>query len=221
MGNRKKRPAAKKKPQPRSKRKKASTADPQSASPPPMGAVVMERVAVEKIKPAPYNPRVALQPGDPAYEKLKRSIAEFGSVDPLIWNKRTGNLVGGHQRLAVLMGEHFVTEVDVSVVDLPLEKEKLLNVALNKVAGQWDDPTLASLLLELQEVGEDATIAGFDLAEIDRILDSADEPEPNTDPQLSGLEHRVVVLCAKGERQQLRLIARLEREGYTCNALIS
>ena len=57
----------------------------------------IEKIAVEKIKPAKYNPRVDLKPGDPDYEKLKRSISEFDTVEPLVWNKRTGNLVGGHR----------------------------------------------------------------------------------------------------------------------------
>lgn len=205
----------------RSAKKKRPKKKPAAAVAPAMGTVVIERVAVERIKPADYNPRVRLGPGDPAYEKLKRSMAEFGTVDPLIWNKRTGNLVGGHQRLAVLMADPLVTEVDVSVVDLPLEKEKALNVALNKIAGEWDDPALAALLLDLEEGGADATLTGFDQAEIERILASAeDPPDPDTDPQLGRLEHRVVVLC-KGERQQAELIERLEKEGFACSALMS
>ena len=51
---------------------------------------------IQDLTPAAYNPRKDLQPGDPEYEKLKRSLDEFGYVEPVIWNKRTGNVVGGH-----------------------------------------------------------------------------------------------------------------------------
>lgn len=55
----------------------------------------IQEVEVNKINPAAYNPRIDLQPGDNEYEKLKKSIEEFGYIDPLVWNKQTGNLVGG------------------------------------------------------------------------------------------------------------------------------
>ena len=63
----------------------------------------MRTMPIEMLKPAKYNPRKDLKPGDREYEKLKRSIAEFGYVEPVIWNRQTGNVVGGHQRLKVLV----------------------------------------------------------------------------------------------------------------------
>ena len=50
------------------------------------------KIPTEKLKPSKYNPRKDLKPGDPEYEKLRRSIEEFGYVEPVIWNKRTGNI---------------------------------------------------------------------------------------------------------------------------------
>lgn len=91
----------------------------------------IQKIPIKKINPAPYNPRKNLKPDDAEYQKLKRSFDEFGYVDPLIWNKCTGNLVGGHQRLLILQAKG-ATEIEVSVVDLPIEKEKLLNIALNR-----------------------------------------------------------------------------------------
>ena len=70
------------------------------------------------------------------------------TIRPLIWNKRTGNLVGGHQRFKVLIAQG-AKDVEVSVVDLPLEKEKALNIALNKISGDWDEQKLAELLNDL------------------------------------------------------------------------
>lgn len=89
--------------------------------------MVIKSVPVHRIKPAAYNPRKSLAPGEPEFEKLRRSLGEFGLVEPLVWNKRTGNLVGGHQRFAVLMAEGAKT-VEVSVVDasgMPSDPELL------------------------------------------------------------------------------------------------
>lgn len=132
-------------------------------------------MSVIQLNAAPYNPRLDLKPGNPAYEKLKQSLTEFGCVEPLVWNKRTGNLVGGHQRLKVLI-EQGVTEVEVSIVDLPLEREKTLNLALNKIQGDWDEQKLAALLEELAHVPEfDIGITGFDPPEISELLDRQKE----------------------------------------------
>jgi len=122
---------------------------------------------LDDLFPAEYNPRKALKAGDAEYEKLKRSITEFGLVEPLIWNERRSRLVGGHQRLTVLrdMG---VTEVDVSVVDLDEGREKALNVALNKIAGDWDEKALAELLKTLD--GDLQSLSGFDDVELDDLL---------------------------------------------------
>ncbi|MEO1535467.1 MAG: ParB N-terminal domain-containing protein, partial [Planctomycetota bacterium] len=113
----------------------------------------IETRPIAQFNPAPYNPRRDLKPSDPEYEALVKSIDTFGLVQPLVWNKRTGNLVGGHQRLKVFKarGE---TEIDVCVVDLSLEDEKALNLALNKVQGGWDGRKLAQLLDDLLEQPE-------------------------------------------------------------------
>lgn len=131
----------------------------------------IRKISLVAAKLATYNPRVTLKPGDGEYEKLERSIKEFGLVEPLVWNKRTGNLVGGHQRFAVLQAQG-ATEVEVSVVDLPLEKEKTLNIALNKIQGAWDEEKLAGLLRELSEVPDvDISLTGFDQSEITGLFD--------------------------------------------------
>ena len=111
----------------------------------------IQKIPVKKIKHAKYNPRKNLKPGDAEYEKLKLSIKEFGYVEPIIWNKRSGNIVGGHQRFKVLtqLGEK---EVDCVVVDMDDEKEKALNIALNKVSGDWDMPLLTDLLKDLDDL---------------------------------------------------------------------
>lgn len=98
----------------------------------------IRKVDAGRLNPAAYNPRRDLKPGDKDYEKLKRSIAEFGFVEPVVWNERTGFVVGGHQRLKVLL-DMGVTEIDCVVVDMEPEREKALNVALNRIQGDWDE----------------------------------------------------------------------------------
>ena len=85
--------------------------------------MVIQTLPVDKLVPADYNPRKDLKPGDPEYEKLKRSITEFGYVEPVIWNKTTGHVVGGHQRLKVLI-DTGVTEVECVVVRWTRKKKK-------------------------------------------------------------------------------------------------
>lgn len=121
------------------------------------------------IKLAGYNPRKDLKPGDPDYEKLKRSIEEFDCVEPLVWNKRSKRLIGGHQRLKILK-EQGVKEFEVSVVDLEEQREKALNVALNKIQGNWDFTKLADLMVELDDGEFDLELTGFDIKEIEAIM---------------------------------------------------
>ena len=131
--------------------------------------MVIERKSTADLIPADYNPRKDLKPGDPEYEKLKRSLEQFGYVEPVIWNKTTGRVVGGHQRLKVLI-DMGITEVECVVVELPEDKEKALNIALNKISGDWDKDKLAVLIADLQGTAFDVSLTGFDAAEIDDLF---------------------------------------------------
>jgi DNA modification methylase len=131
--------------------------------------VDIRTIPITKIARAKYNPRKTLKPGDPAYDRLKAAVATFGMVEPLVWNKRTGNLVGGHQRLTILE-ERGDKKVDVSVVDLDAKSEKLLNLALNKHAGEWEFASLAELLQELGSGDVDMGITGFGAEELERMM---------------------------------------------------
>jgi ParB-like chromosome segregation protein Spo0J len=88
-----------------------------------MDSLNLRKIPAAKLNPAAYNPRIDLQPGDPDYEKLLASIEEFGYVDPIIWNERTGNVVGGHQRLKILIHLGY-TEIDCVVVNMDEIREK-------------------------------------------------------------------------------------------------
>lgn len=129
----------------------------------------MEKIKIEKLNPAEYNPRKDLKPGDSEYEKLKQSIQTFGYVEPVLWNKRTGNIIGGHQRYKVLV-ELGQTEIDCVVVDMDLENEKALNIALNKVSGDWNKDKLMLLISDLQGSDFDVSLTGFDAFELDDLF---------------------------------------------------
>ena len=127
-------------------------------------------ISLSLLKPAPYNPRVKLKPGDREFEDIRKSITTFGNVQPMVWNKRTGHVVAGNQRLAVL-GFLGVKESRVRVVDVPLAQEKVLNIALNKMGSRFDDLKLTELLVELDDGDLDIGLTGFDEAEIKDLVD--------------------------------------------------
>lgn len=120
------------------------------------------------LKPADYNPRKKLEPGDPEYEKIARSIEEFGYCDPIIINK-DGTIIGGHQRASVLKSLGY-TEADCIVVDLSKQNEKALNIALNKIGGQWDMSLLRDALQDLTLSPVDVNATGYSDDELSVIL---------------------------------------------------
>lgn len=128
----------------------------------------IERIPLDQIRTAAYNPRQDLRPGHPQYEAIKNSIERWTLLEPLVWNERTGNLVGGHQRLKVIQAQE-AEEVDVSVVNLDPQEEKALNVALNRAQGEWDQAALDAIILELAESGQ-AQAATFSPQEVDDLL---------------------------------------------------
>lgn len=137
----------------------------------------IQEIEFSRLIPADYNPRVALTPDMPEFERLKNSIETFGNVEPIVWNERTGHIVGGHQRLAVLQHLGY-TSAEVSVVDLDEKEEKLLNVALNKIKGQWDYSRLEEIFQEYEL--EEAKVTGFTGQEIALILAKNDDVEDPT-----------------------------------------
>lgn len=140
----------------------------------------IEKMNISKLNPAEYNPRKNLQPGDAEYEKLKRSMEQFGYVEPVIWNKTTGRVIGGHQRLKVLV-DLGLKEVDCVVVEMDEEREKALNIALNKINGEWDTDKLAMLISDLQGSDFDVSLTGFEEAEIANLFEKTGEKEVRDD----------------------------------------
>lgn len=140
----------------------------------------IETRPISELTPAEYNPRKELKPGDGEYEKLKRSLQEFGYVEPVIFNHTTGRVVGGHQRLTVLADLGYET-VDAVIVELDETREKALNIALNKISGSWDEAKLALVIADLDAADFDAELTGFDSDEIQAMIGSLDQDDVRDD----------------------------------------
>lgn len=139
----------------------------------------IKELPLKELKPAAYNPRKKLKKGDKEYEKIKQSLLKFGYVDPIIVNEDL-TVIGGHQRLTVLKDLDYETAKCV-IVKLSKEDEKALNIALNKITGQWDETLLADLLLDLQESDFNLDLTGFEPPEIDNILSNVHDKELSED----------------------------------------
>lgn len=126
----------------------------------------IKTLKISDLKPAEYNPRKITKN---ELDKLKRNIKEFGLVDPLIVNSDM-TVIGGHQRLKVLKALKY-EECLCVVLDIPKDKEKALNLSLNRITGEWNDDLLTQLLSELSALENfDMQLTGFDSKEIDELL---------------------------------------------------
>lgn len=154
----------------------------------------IEMVDPNILKAAEYNPR-KMKKGQ--HRKLNRSIQEFGFVEPIVANRYPGReniIIGGHQRLSEAI-ELGLKEVPVNYISVPLDKEKLLNIALNKIVGEWDDEKLVDLITDLDDTHSDLTLSGFEDAEIRRLL----KEDVNEDDIPTEIEKR----CQVGDLWQL------------------
>ena len=124
----------------------------------------IKNIEIKKLKPAEYNPReMSLE----EMESLKKSIKEFGLVEPIVINKDFV-IIGGHQR--VYASEDLGKEkVPCVVVDLDKKKEKILNLALNRITGDWDTIKLSRIINELNS-RDDLLLSGFNESEVNQLL---------------------------------------------------
>lgn len=200
----------------------------------------MAPTTVRDLTPAPYNPRRIT---DEKLAALGRSMARFGDLSGIVFNRRTGRVVGGHQRLKHLPPDAVVTITErlgraneqgtvalgyvdwhgerwsYREVDWAEEDEKAANIAANKHGGEWDMPQLADLIAELDAGGYAIELLGFDEQELQRLLSSIpDGSEDGAAPALGDVVYQVVVTC-RDEVQQAELCAELEEKGYECRLL--
>ena len=131
---------------------------------------------------APYNPRTI---SDHDLVALGRSMTTFGIVEPVVVNKRTGRIVGGHQRVKAAEAQG-IEQLPVVHVDLDEAAEKQLNLALNRISGEFDLEKLTDVLRELEIAGVDLDLTGFTATEIDDLIRGMETPEDGlTDPDLT------------------------------------
>ncbi len=148
---------------------------------------------IADLKPADYNPRTI---STEQLQRLKKSLDEFGDLSGIIFNRQTGNLVGGHQRLKLLPPDATIKKTDLKSptrsgtvadgyviidgeklvyreVDWDIVREKAANIAANKHGGEWEDDKLNALIAELVSYGTvDMDLTGYDNAEITAIMDA-------------------------------------------------
>ena len=175
------------------------------------------------LRPAEYNPRKKLAPGDPEYEKIARSIEDFGYCDPIIINK-DGTIIGGHQRTQVLLDMGAET-ADVVVVDLDKDREKALNIALNKITGEWDMQKLRDALGDLTLSKLDVNTTGYSDDELQVVLgDDLLEKEhegPTVDrmaftlslEQYADLQQALKIIGAKYKPDQMETFGNTNKTG--------
>jgi len=133
-----------------------------------------QKIAIKDLKLSEYNPRKITEQ---ELKKLERSITEFGFIVPIIINQspeRMNVVIGGHQRIKVAekLG---MTEVPYMAVHLELTKERALNLALNKIGGEFEEEQLTELLMKIEEENEDIlSLTGFSNEEVNYLLGLAD-----------------------------------------------
>ena len=144
-----------------------------------MKTATLQVLPIHVLNPADYNPRKKLKPGDREYESIRKSIEEFGFADPLVVNSDM-TIIGGHQRLTVASDMGY-TEVPCAIVDVDKTQEKALNIALNKITGEWNKELLADLIKELQEADFDMGKTGFEPPEIEQLFNSVHDKKITED----------------------------------------
>ena len=175
------------------------------------------------LRPAEYNPRKKLAPGDPEYEKIARSIEDFGYCDPIIINK-DGTIIGGHQRTQVLLDMGAET-ADVVVVDLDKDREKALNIALNKIGGEWDMQKLRDALGDLTLSKLDVNTTGYSDDELQVVLGDDLLEKEHEDPtvdrmaftfsleQYADLQQALKIIGAKYKPDQMETFGNTNKTG--------
>jgi ParB-like chromosome segregation protein Spo0J len=136
--------------------------------------LTVEQVPIDQLRPDPANPR---RISDEELDSLERSIRQFGFVQPVLARKEDNTVIGGHQRLVAARRLGLAT-VPVTYLDISIEQARLLNLALNKISGSWDEQLLARLLADLQaSPNVDLTLSGFAEDEVRDLLRSLETRE--------------------------------------------
>ena len=205
-----------------------------------------DKILITDIKPADYNPRKI---SSKDYKNLVESIKNFGLVDPIIINLNDNTVIGGHQRYDVLMDMYMEDEINKELSVLKMGDigwvftddklkvkdenfEKALNVALNKISGDWDIEKLAFVLEELDESGFEVELTGFESEEVKKLT-FVEEEEFEEVKGFEDIEdgfsdvgeedkdkvYFKLVLMFSSEKEQEEMYVQLQEEGYDCQIL--
>jgi DNA modification methylase len=148
-------------------------------------ALAVEEVALDDLRPDPANPR---RISSDELEALTRSMRQWGVVQPVLARREDKTVVGGHQRL-VAARRLGLASVPVIWLDISTEQARLLNLALNRISGTWDEQLLARLLADLQAGTDlDLTLSGFGEDELKELLRSLDVREKADRTEVFDLE---------------------------------
>lgn len=166
--------------------------------------MIFEKVQIGELISPEYNPRKKLTPGDKEYQKIKKSIEEFGYVDPIIINN-DNTIIGGNQRAQVLK-DLGIGLVDVIKINIEKDKEKALNVALNKISGEWDNEKLAEILKELKDMEDDLnfSLTGFEEKEFNQVMADFEKNIKGEEDKEQGFDEEEAVKKAEEKRTKIK-----------------
>ena len=182
----------------------------------PIPNLPTELIPIDRIIPAPYNPRVPLEPEDFEYKAIKALLLKFGYAGGMVWNKRTGHCVSGNQRLKIFQ-ELGAKMIEVKVVDPNEKDEMIFNVGLNRSGSVFDRPKLAEVDVYLDDGGMDMILTAQPENEIIDLIDYQKKVGPVARAAASAKVYEVVVAC-EGKKHQLDLQADLKARGYRARA---
>jgi ParB-like chromosome segregation protein Spo0J len=174
--------------------------------------LAIEYIEIDKLKPYKGNPRKI---DDTEMEKLRKSLRDFGFVDPVIARKSDNMVIGGHQRLIAAKHEGYET-VPVVYTEFEDSKAAMLNIALNKISGEFDWPKLGDLFQTFDDGEIDLEMSGFSTEEIARLMSGMDESEG--DASIPDESYSVIVECQNEEAQQ-EIFTEMTGKGHTCRLL--
>jgi ParB-like chromosome segregation protein Spo0J len=167
--------------------------------------MIIEKKQIADLIPAPYNPRQSTAKQE---KHLKESLEKFGMVEPIIFNKQTGYIVGGHFRVRELK-KLGIKEIECVIVDLNEADEKELNIRLNANTGSWDWDTLAN---DWEVVDLEAW--GLDIPQFD---EGNDEDLEDLSDKIKSM-FKIEVIC-KDEQEQEKTYNKLIEQNYQCRLL--
>lgn len=167
--------------------------------------MIIEKKQIADLIPAPYNPRQSTAKQE---KHLKESLEKFGLVEPIIFNKQTGYIVGGHFRVRELK-KLGIKEIECVIVDLNEADEKELNIRLNANTGSWDWDTLANDwdVVDLEAWG----------LEIPQFDEGNDEDLEDLSDKIKSM-FKIEVIC-KDEQEQEKTYNKLIEQNYECRLL--